>query len=199
MGKEKMKKYKAVFSCGHKGYISFFTKNDLYINLAKAEKKGLCPACKEKELKQKNQFFAMPYSDYKKLFAKKRGVITGKYNEKSHTIDVWLPPKLAKEYVEEKEKVWYDANIINDLKDGSYEINLFIEGNSYKIKDSLKKLGFKWENKQWCIELVVFPEYIENTSRRWLPPNNNPEFYSLCQELDNIGCVSNLVSLDWDD
>lgn len=48
MGKEKMKKYKAVFSCGHKGYIFFLQKMTYILIWQKPKKTDFAPLAKKK-------------------------------------------------------------------------------------------------------------------------------------------------------
>ncbi len=198
MGRENLKKYYAKFSCGHRGYISYYGTSDLMKKLAKIEKDGLCPDCKAKELKENATLLLLPYHVYKEKFAHKRNVMTGRYLKDSKKIEVYLPDKLAKEFLAEEEKVFYDAEYIGEDENGYKIISLFIKGNSYRIRDELKKLGFIWKNKFWRKEMIVFLSYYENTQSQWMPPEDNPEFYSVIKKLEKIGCIANFTKLNFD-
>lgn len=189
-------KYFAVFSCGHRGYIYYKARTELYQKLAKAESSGLCPECRAKELMQTNVMVKMKYCEYIRSYRGKRGIITGAYDKESKLIEVYLPQKLAKEYIEKKERVYYDAETIGVDDNNNTVIVLFIKGNSFRIKDDLKKLGYKWKNKRWQKELVVFPTPIDDNSKnKWLSPHDNPEFYKEIDLLKDLGCIEELISL----
>lgn len=188
-------KYYAVFSCGHRGYIYYKARTELYQKLAKAESSGLCPECRAKELMKTNVMVKMKYGEYISNYRGKRGIITGPYDKESKLIEVYLPSKLATEYIERKERVYYDAEIIGS-DDNNIVIALFIKGNSFRIKDNLKELGYKWRNKRWQKELVVFPTTIdEDNKNKWLSSKDNPEFYKEIDLLKDLGCIDNLISL----
>lgn len=197
MAKTTGKKYYALFSCGHKGYIHYHGKADLYEQLARAENGGLCPACKMKQLKESNTLVEMSYGEYIEKYKHKRGVVKGDYNKDTKKIKVYLPEKLAKEYIAKKNAVYYDAEIITRDDNNNVIIALFIKGNSYIIKDKLKKMGYSWKNKRWQKEIVVFPTII-NEKGKWLSPQYNPEFYTEINNLTDLGCLDNLISLNLD-
>lgn len=198
MGKEKIKKYYALFSCGHKAYISYYGKNDLLEKLSKAESEGLCPVCKLEEFKKKNVLVLMPYSDYKKMYARKRGIMKGRYLPSKKMIEVYMPEKKAEEYQRLKERVWYDAVFVGHDDNDNVIISLFLKGNSFRIKDELKSNDYKWENKRWCKEIVVFPCKDENGAYR-LYPQDNPEFYDNIKMLEELGCIDNIISLKFEE
>ena len=192
-------KYYALFSCGHKGYIHYHGRADLYNQLAKAEKSGLCPVCKMKQLKKNNVLVEMSYGEFMDKYNHKRGIVKGNYNNDTKKVEVYLPDKLAKEYIAEKERIYYDAEVIARDNNNNIVVALFLKGNSFKIKDTLKQIGFKWKNKRWQKEISVFPAlFDEKKTDKWLPPQNNPEFYSDINKLKDLGCVDNLISLNFD-
>ena len=189
-------KYYAKFSCGHKGYISYFGHSDLMKKLAKVEKDGLCPECKRKELMENSVCVNMPYGLYKEKYAHRRNIASGAYNKDKRTIEVYMPQKLANEYYAESNRVWYDGKTLEINEGGYVVISLFIKGNAFPIKDKLKEIGFIWYDKHWNKKIVVFPAFEGST--KWLPPKDNPEFYSTVKQLEELGCIANFQCLDLD-
>lgn len=196
MGKEKIKKYYALFSCGHKSYISYYGKNDLLQKLNKAECEGLCPICKLEEFKKKSVLVLMPYSDYKKMYAHKRGIMKGQFIPSKKMIEIYMSEEKADEYRKLKERVWYDAVFVGCDDNDNVVISLFLKGNSYRIKDELKSNGYKWVNQRWCKDIIVFPGKDENDNYR-LYPQDNPEFYDNIKVLEELGCIDNIISLNF--
>ncbi len=192
-------KYYALFSCGHKGYIYYHGRSDLYNQLAKAESSGLCPICKMKQIKENNVLVEMSYGEFIEKYNHKRGVIKGEYNKDTKKIKVYLPNNLAKEFFLEKERIYYDAEVISHDDNNNIVIALFIKGNSFKIKDTLKQMDYRWKNNRWQKEIVVFPTLLDGKAKeKWLSPQRNPEFHSEIKKLTDLGCIDNLISLNFD-
>ena len=191
------RKYYAKFPCGHSAYIKYFGRTDLTKKLKKIEEGELCPDCKRKEFIKTAVRVDVPYSEYKEHYQNKRGIVTGEYNKKSHCITLYMTPKLSAQYKEKHDKVFYDAENIGVDENGNQKLAVFIKGNSFRLKDELKKLGYSFVNKRWQKEIIVFPSVYDKEGHKQLIPRDNPEFYTILKELESLGCINNMVTLKW--
>lgn len=112
MGKEKMKRYSAKFSCGHVGDIYYYSNEQLLMMLNNAETKGLCPKCKAENFKKNSVLVTMSYKEYKEFYKGKRGVLCGDYNPDTHKIEVYLTKKKAEEHTKRHERFWCECETL---------------------------------------------------------------------------------------
>lgn len=191
------KKYYAKFHCGHSAYIRFFSRTELIKKLSQIEQGEVCPECKRKEFIKTAVRIEMSYGEYKEKYQNKRGIVTGEYNKENHKITVYMTPKLAVQYKEQHNKVYYDAENMGVDENGNRLIAIFLKGNSYRIKEELKQLGYEFKNRRWQKIITVFPHTYDEVGHKQLLPQDNPEFYSVIKDLEKIDCVNNIVSLNF--
>lgn len=194
MGVGSGQKRYVLFSCGHRDYITYYGRSDLYKKLKNAETKGLCSKCKREEFMRTSETIEIRYGDYKEFFQNRRNVVVGEYNRKTGTIKITASKKMIEDYQAKKARVYYDAEVIGTDKNENVIVAVFLKGNSYSLKEKLKELGFKWKNKRWEKEMVVFPCEYEK-GKKYLPVEDNPEFVSAIRELEELGCIANYTAL----
>lgn len=199
MGKEKMKRYSAKFSCGHVGDICYYSNEQLLKMLNNAETKGLCPNCKAENFKKNSVLVTMSYKEYKEFYEGKRGVLCGDYNPDTHKIEVYLTKKKAEEHTKRHERFWCECETLCKDEEGHFLIDIFLCGNSYRVKDKVKQLGYVWDtnNKRWHRPVTVYPELNIVTNSFWVPQIGNDAFYDEINKLESIGCDCSLISIDF--
>lgn len=191
------KKYYAKFCCGHSAYIRYYGRTDLLKKLKKIEEGEPCPDCKRKEFIKTAIAIDVPYWEYKNLYHNKRGVVAGEYNKQTNKITLYMTPKMSAKYKEEHNKVYYDVENAGIDENGMQMISVFIKGSSYRLKEELKKMGFVFSNRHWRKLLVVFPQVYNDDGNKHLPVQDNPEFYAIIKQLEEMDVINNIVSLQW--